>query len=103
MDLTKDSKKVICCAYKIYLERRKNGITRDSAKLFELNFYNDDKNLSNWAKSDISNCLEELENSGYVSTYIDGSFILLDDAIKEMESRFKKGIVDVTDFITKFL
>ncbi len=102
MNLTKNSKKVICVVYKMFLERRKNGISIDSAKLFELDFYKEDKNLSNWTENDITSCLEELENNNYISTCNDMSFELHNNAIVEMENRFKNGVIDVVDFIAKF-
>ena len=101
MNLAKNSKKVICVVYKMFLDSRKKGISIDSSKLFELDFYKEDKNLSNWAEGDITSCLEELEDNDYITTYGDMSFELHDNAIVEMENRFKNGVIDVVDFIAK--
>lgn len=102
MNVTKDSEKVICCIYKMYLERRKNGESRDNASLFDEDFYKSDKNLSKWNERDITSCLEELANSGYINAFINGEFELLASAIKEMENRFKNGLSEVIDIISKF-
>ena len=101
MNITKDSEKVICCLYKMYLVRRKNGESRDDARLFNEDFYKSDKNLSKWNESDIRSCIEELEDYEYVKTDIIGDIKLTDSTIKEMENRFKNGLSEVVDLITK--
>ena len=39
MQFTKDTSKVLTVIYKMYLERRKNGQSKSSAKNFDLEFY----------------------------------------------------------------
>ncbi len=99
--MTKDADKLICCIYKNYLERRKSGISKSDSKYFEDNFYKSDKYLSSWSNDDIADTLEELENNGYISMFITGSFTLRDQAVEHMENRFKNGLSEVLDIISK--
>lgn len=103
MGLTKDSDKLACLVYKKYLEKRKSGESKANAKHFNHNFYSDIKQLSDWHTDDIDETINELKHAGFVKKYIDGGFVLLDDFIIYMENRFKNGIIEVTDFIAKFI
>ena len=47
--------------------------------------------------------LTELKNNDFIKLYIEGSFILTSNAIIYMENRFKNGLVELTDFIAKFI
>lgn len=102
-DLTKDADKIICCIYKEYLERRKSGRSKSDAKEFEANFYQNIKSISNWDSDDISDTLHELKNVGFLKMYITGDFSLNNEAIVYMENRFKNGLAELTDFISKFI
>lgn len=103
MNITKDSEKIICYIYKMYLERRKNGESKAESRRFEIDFYKSDKDLSKWYDSDISDCILELARNGYIKVYIGGDFDILDQTIVYMENRFKNGLSDVLDLISKFV
>lgn len=103
MNITKDSEKVIYCIYKMYLESRKQGKSKYDSRRFEEDFYLNDKDLSKWHDSDISDCMLELARNGYIKIYIGGNFELLDSTIVYMENRFKNGLKDVVDVISKFV
>lgn len=103
MNITKDSEKVICYIYKMYLERRKDGKSKADSRRFEEDFYASDKDLSKWHSDDISDCLLELSKNGYIKYYIGGDFDILDSTIVYMENRFKKGLSEVVDLISKFV
>ena len=102
MGITKDAEKIICYIYKIYLTRRKSGQSRAESRDFDEDFYKSDRELSEWCESDIEDCLVELAQHGYIKLYIGGDFVLLEPTIVYMENKFKKGLVEVTDFIAKF-
>lgn len=102
-ELTKDADKVICCIYKEYLEKRKSGMSKSEAKEFNGNFYRNIKPLSKWNSADISDTLQELHKKELIKKNVIGDFILLDSAIIYMENRFKKGLEEITDFISKFI
>lgn len=102
-ELTKDADKVICCIYKEYLERRKSGISKSEAKEFGGNFYKNIKALSNWSSADMSDTLRELHDKEFIKKNVIGDFSLLDSSVIYMENRFKKGLEEITDFISKFI
>ncbi len=103
MELTKDADKMICCIYKTFLQQRKNGISKAAAREFKENYFSTNKNFSSWVEEDLEETLLELGRAGLVKIYIGGNFELTDVGIIYMESRFKNGLVEITDFITKFL
>ncbi len=102
-ELTNDADKLICYIYKIYLQRRKDGISKDKAAQFELSFYKSDAKLSEWLIDDIKSTLVELSHSGYIKLYLRCDFILLTDAIIFMEKRFQNGLKEVLSFISDFI
>jgi len=103
MEITKESEKLLCCMYKTYLERRKNGISRINAKEFEDGFYKNDKHLTKWNDSDVSDCLNELKTCGYIRTDILDNAVLEDTTIVYMENRFKNGTKEVLELLKNFI
>lgn len=102
-EITKDADILLCCIYKIYLQKRKDNIPKSEAVEFNLDFYESNKKISKWHVDDIKSTLAELSRAGYIKLYFGCSFTLLTDTIVYMENRFKNGIIEITDFITKFL
>lgn len=103
MELTKDADKLCCSAYKSYLSQRKDGVSKANAKHFPFDFYKEIPVLSSWSDDDIDETLNELKRAGFIKKYIDGGFLLQDSFIIYMENRFKNGLIEVTDFIAKFI
>lgn len=101
--ITKDSQKMICYIYKMYLERRKSGKSKAESRRFNVEFYQSDKALVSWHHSDIADCLMELGRNGYIHMYLGGEFELTDTTIVYMENRFQDGINQVLDWISKFI
>lgn len=99
--LTKDADKALCLIYKEYLARRKNNISKSSASIFKSSTF--ETIFSNVNRNDFVTDLSELKRNNLIEMYIDASFILKSDAIVYMENRFKNGLVEVTDFIAKFI
>lgn len=103
VELTKDADKLLCCAYKMYLERRKSGSSKDVAKEFEKDFYLSDKHLCNWQDDDVLDTIYELYKADLIRVDIAGNFALKPSAIIYMENRFKNGLNEITDFVSKFI
>ena len=101
--LSSDADKILCCVYKEYLERRKSGLAKVDAQRFNEDFYLSDRKLSKWNPKDISFTLLELGQCGYIRMYIGGEFDLETKAITYMEGRFKNGLSEIMDFISKFI
>lgn len=102
-ELTIETKKILCLVYKEYIDRKKNGINRESAKLFNSNFYEDISQLSKYSKDDINSFTEELLKADYIEKYIDGSFELQNKAIIILENRFKNNAKEVLNFLTSLI
>lgn len=99
--LTKDTYRILCELYKIYLQRRKDGMSKSEAV-----YFCETQNIQNTYMPEITSddyydSVVELKNSGYVKMYVDGGFVLDNQAIILMENRFKNGLSDVMDFISK--
>ncbi len=103
VELTKDTDKLICCVYKTYLERRNNGMLKVDASRFEDNFYTSDEKLSKWHISDVNESLIELSKAKYIRLTITGAFSLEPPLLIHMENRFKNGVRDVVEMVSKFL
>lgn len=100
MQFTKDTSKVLTSIYKIYLERRKDGMPKSNAKDFEASFYKSIPQLSSWSEDDITDSLSELNHAGFIKEWISGDFVVLDPLIIQMENRFKDGLIGVTKYLT---
>lgn len=106
MELTKESKKVLFKLYKEYLDRIKSGVSRADAKVFDPEIINQTI-LSEYSSSDLNDYLCELGTNDYVSNFFGDGVVmhtsLTNSAISEIENRFKNGILDVAEFISKFI
>lgn len=103
LEITNDANKMLCCIYKSYLQQRKDGVPKSDAKRFESDFFHHDSKLSSWHDDDISDTLLELANCHLIKIYIGGNFDLTNEAIICMENRFKKGLSEVIDTISKLI
>ena len=103
MELTKDADLLVCCAYKEYLNRRKNGIPKRQANTFHPDFRENTPKLSGWLRDDYLYTIGELQRAGFANSYLDGTFMITDRCVIYMENRFKNGLKEVTDFISKFI
>ncbi len=100
MELTKDADKMICCIYKTFLQRRKNGMAKSEARRFDDDYFSTDEKLSIWPDGDISDTFLEIGRAKLIQIYIGGNFDLTDQGIIYMENRFKNGFIEVGDFIS---
>lgn len=101
MELTKDDDKVICTLYKVALERHKQGFPKKIAYQFS----DDDKykHITFLSSPDIDFTIKELVKLKLLSEDICGNIQLTNSAISYMENRFKNGLSEVVDFISKFI
>lgn len=103
MQLTRDTDKILCLIYEEFLERRKSGLSKSVAKTFEHPSALQEQFLQGIHEDDIYDALTELSHNGMIRAYYDMGFQLNDSAIIYMENRFKNGLKEVTDFISKFI
>lgn len=106
MELTKESKKVLLKLYKEYLERMQSGVSRDKAKAFDPDIIGQTL-FQEYSSSNFNDYLCELGSNEYLDNFYGSGIVqytsLTNLAISEMENRFKNGILDVADFISKFV
>lgn len=103
MELTKDADKLLCQIYAEYLKRRKNGVRKSQAIHFEAPPLLVEEFLCGEHPDDVSDLIFDLAKINFVEAYLDASFYLTDNAIIYMENRFKNGLIEVADFISKFI
>lgn len=103
MELTKDADKLVCSMYKSYLEKRKSGMSKINARHFEPHEMQSYKLCSDRSIQDIKATVAELKRAGLGDMYFNGGFFANDQFIIYMENRFKNGLMDVVDFISKFI
>lgn len=102
VDLTRDAQKMVAAAYKEYLEKRKSGVSKSDAKLFSANeLYN--KYFKSMLLADYDETTNEMCRAFGCKMFIDGGFMLSDEAIIYMENRFKNGITDTLSFLAQFI
>lgn len=100
INLTRGAEKFLCEIYAEYLKRIKRGNSIREAK----DFMNKSKwPTQKWDEPDYQELMIELNRAGLIKLYIRGSFILERNAIYIMENRFKDGLKEVLDWISKFI
>ena len=101
--LTKLADKFLCSTYKTFLVRRAQGYSLDRSKQFKNNFEQREPYILDFNIEDVGDILNELKSVGFVKEWVSGDFLLTNNAIVYMESRFKNGLIELTDFIAKFI
>lgn len=104
MDLTKDSEKLLCILYKNYLEKRKAGVPKSTAKSFGSSHDIHESLCPNWIFEDVDDTCRELSRSGMLNCFWADNIAyhvnLSDFAISYMDNRFKNNLKDVLNFLT---
>lgn len=101
--LTKLADKFLCSTYKTFLERCAQGYSLDRSKQFKNNFEQREPYILDFNIEDVGDILDELKSIGFVKEWVSGDFLLTNNAIIYMEKRFKNGLIELTDFIAKFI
>lgn len=102
MKLSQDADLLVCCAYKEYLSRRKNGIPKRQANIFHFDFKKSTPKLAGWLDDDYLDTIRELKNAGFAKVFLDKTFVITEQCIIYMENRFINGMKEVADFVSKF-
>ena len=101
--LTKDADKFLCIIYKDFLQRRKSGLSKSEAKEFDEDYHLTNSDFYQWHQDDIDESKMELGQKGLVHIWMGGSFYIEDNGIIYMESRFKNGLKEMIDIVSKFI
>lgn len=107
MELTLDSKILICVMYKNYLEKRNSGATKYQANSFGSSHNIHERLLPGWSFEDVDATCRELSRAGLLSCIwannIPYRISISDQGIIYMENRFKNGLSSVLNFLSKVL
>lgn len=106
INLTKDSDALICAIYKDYLEKRKNGISKNNCKHIGSSEDIQKTIVPEWSFEDVEETCRELDRAQLLSSvlYVDDTcdkIELSDKAIIYMENRFGNTIDKIVDYISK--
>ena len=97
--LTKDADALICVLYKSYIQRRKAGEFRESAKFMGGSPEIHMELMPKWSFEDVDDTCRELSRAGLLHCQFADDIIyaakLSDESIIYMENRFKDGLVSV--------
>ena len=101
--LSRDAHKLLVQLYKLYLERRKSGLSKCDSRDFG-SYENIMQMLdSSLSADDMNDTLLELKRAEYLSALFADDVCcescLTDSAIIEMENRFKDGLASVVSFL----
>ena len=99
IQMTKDAQKLMAASYKLYLERRSNGVDKIRAKVMSPKDLKP-QNFSDFSVADYRETVSEMCRALKCTQYRNGGFVLSDGAIIYMENRFKNGLKDVVDFLS---
>lgn len=103
IQLTKDQDKFICEIYRQYLTKIKVQTSKRSSRRFTYEEFSKSNFISSFSKEDVDFTLMEIAQKNLIQIYLGGDFDLTDSGIYYMENRFKNGLIEVTDFIAKFI
>ncbi len=105
--MTKDAKTMLYHMYKEYLLRRDNQQPKSKAKDFDCAETIHDTLFPDWCLEDVIETLRELGRNGFVKNlYADDTVYyctLTDTAIATMENQKKETLLNVLDFVSKFI
>lgn len=103
LTLTKNADKFICYAYKYYLEQVKNNIDMSQAKQVKFEEACTFKPFKDFSENNMKEVIAEVGRAGLGTMTFEGNFFINDKMIAYMENRFKNGLSDVLDTISKFI
>lgn len=104
-NLTKDGKYLLALIYKEYLLDINNGISKSEAKQIGSSETINKKLVPNELFEDVDTTLQELGETGFLKNQYGDDIVcdslLTNKAIVYMETKFVRGLKEVTDFLIK--
>lgn len=103
--LTNDAKYLLASMYKIYIDRRKNGETKEKAAYFDDVLFIHETIMSKWKFEDVEyTCLELKKHDLIEGILADDTIVTVNlstEAIALMEKTFFDKVDDVLGFLAK--
>ena len=107
VELTRDSKRLLCLLYKLYLERVDNGISKSSARYMGGSEHIRQCCLPEESLENVDDSCWELLRAGMLDGFGADDMVceseLTDQAIIHMETRFQKGMKELLEFLANFI
>lgn len=107
IQLSRDADALICVLYREYLNRRKSGVSKSSAKSFGEAKTIHDNFMPKWSVDDVNETCLELCRADLLSCFCANNIVsestLTDEAIIYMENRFKDGLSALLKYLEKFV
>lgn len=107
IELTKDSQKLLTLLYKDYLQKREKHIPKSDANYFGSSEHIHKNLLPDELLEDVAETCRELSRANMIAcSWADNhaqNVKISDAGIIYMENRFKNGLYDVVEFLTKFI
>ena len=101
--MSKEADTLLSVMYSIYKARRKEGVSKSSAKEFEPDALLSVEPLKHWNTDDLAEARTELKRNGFVKTSVIGESELTETAIAIMEDRIKDGLIAGAEFLSNFI
>lgn len=101
--MSKEADTLLSVMYSIYKARRKEGMSKSSAKEFDPYILQSAEPLKHWSTDDIAEARVELKRNGFVKISVIGESELTENAIGAMEDRVKDGLLAGAEFMSKFI
>lgn len=102
--MTKDADRLICMLYKSYLEKRKSGEAKSSARFFGNSDEIRQAFLPGWSSGDMSDECWSLCRKGMLTCEqgddLANEVCISDDGIIYMETRFANGLKEIISYIS---
>lgn len=106
-DLTKGARKTLAILFRAYNEKLKYGDDIFSSSVFGSSDSIQKKLMPDSTPENVDHWCRELHRNGYLNCLFSENTVseteLTDQAIREMEKRFKNGAREITDFILKLI
>lgn len=101
--MTKSADKLLCVIYRDYLSRIKLGQSMSDANRFTTDYFETETYSVSKNNDDIIQLKTELRKADLLKVSVSGNANLTPYGIEYMENRFKNGLAEVLDFLSKFL
>lgn len=101
--MTKKADKLLCVIYRDYLSRIKLGQSMSDANRFTTDYFETETSSVSKNNDDIIQLKTELRKADLLKVSVSGNANLTPYGIEYMENRFKNGLAEVLDFLSKFL
>lgn len=101
--MTKSADKLLCVIYRDYLSRIKLGQSMSDANRFTTDYFETETSSVSKNNDDIIQLKTELRKADLLKVSVSGNANLTPYGIEYMENRFKNGLAEVLDFLSKFL